>query len=130
MISESAIQELVIAAKDACARAYCPYSQFPVGAALRAADGRVFSGCNVENASFGLTVCAERNAIFHAVNAGAREVAALVVYTPTESPVTPCGACRQVLFEFGRDADVVCICAGTERLTYKATELLPHGFAL
>jgi len=130
MLSESDIQELATAAKEACTRAYCPYSRFPVGAALRAADGRVFAGCNVENASFGLTVCAERSAIFQAVNAGVREVTALVVYTPTDSPVTPCGACRQVLFEFGRNADVVCICAATERLTYKATDLLPHGFAL
>ena len=130
MLSESDIQHLATAAKDACTRAYCPYSKFPVGAALRTADGRVVAGCNVENASFGLTVCAERNAIFHAVNAGVREITALVVYTPTDSPVTPCGACRQVLFEFGRNADVVCICAGPERLTYKATDLLPHGFAL
>jgi cytidine deaminase len=130
MLSESDIQELATAAKDASTRAYCPYSRFPVGAALRAEDGRVFAGCNVENASFGLTICAERNAIFHAVHAGVREVIALVVYTPTDSPVTPCGACRQVLFEFGRGADVICICAGTERLTYKANDLLPHGFAL
>ena len=130
MVSESDIQELATAAKDASTHAYCPYSHFPVGAALRAEDGRVFAGCNVENASFGLTVCAERNAVFHAIHAGVREIATLVVYTPTDSPVTPCGACRQVLLEFGRNADVVCVCASAERLTYKATDLLPHGFAL
>ena len=84
----------------------------------------------IENASYGLTVCAERNAIFHAVSEGVREIAALVIYTPTDSPTTPCGACRQVLFEFGKNADVICVCAGAQRLTFKASELLPHGFAL
>jgi cytidine deaminase len=130
MLNESDLRELAAAAQEASTHAYCPYSQFPVGAALRTADGRMFTGCNVENASFGLTVCAERNAIFNAVGAGASEVAALVVYTPTDSPVTPCGACRQVLAEFGKDADVICICKGPRRLEFKASELLPHGFAL
>ena len=130
MLSDADLQELAAAAKDASARAYCPYSRFPVGAAVRTADGRVFAGCNVENASFGLTVCAERNAIFSAVAAGARQIAALVIYTPTDAPVTPCGACRQVLLEFGRDADVVCGCAGTQRLQFSASALLPHGFKL
>jgi cytidine deaminase len=130
MLSESDVQTLAAAAKDASGRAYCPYSHFPVGAAVRSRDGAVFAGCNVENASFGLTVCAERNAIFSAVGAGARDIVALVVYTPTPSPVTPCGACRQVLSEFAPDADVICLCAGAERLTFRATELLPHGFAL
>ena len=130
MLSDSALQELATAAKDASTRAYCPYSRFPVGAAVRAADGRVFAGCNVENASFGLTVCAERNAIFNAVGAGARQIAALVIYTPTDAPVTPCGACRQVLLEFGRDAEVVSVCAGARRLQFAASDLLPHGFTL
>jgi cytidine deaminase len=130
MPSETEIQALVAAAKDACSRAYCPYSRFPVGAAVRAADGHVFAASNVENASFGLTVCAERSAIFNAIGVGVREIAALVVYTPTEAPVTPCGACRQVLLEFGRDADVICACAGEQRLAFKASDLLPHGFTL
>lgn len=130
MPSDADIQALIAAAKEASARAYCPYSHFPVGAAARTADGRVFTGCNVENASYGLTVCAERSAIFSAVGDGAREVATLVVYTPTESPVTPCGACRQVLWEFGRRAEVVCACAGPQRLVFSAAELLPHGFVL
>jgi cytidine deaminase len=130
MLTESDLRELASAAKDASFRAYCPYSKFPVGAAVKSGDGRVFGGCNVENASFGLTVCAERNAIFSAIAAGAREIVALAVYTPTESPATPCGACRQVLQEFGRTADVVCVCAGEQRLTFTASELLPHGFTL
>lgn len=130
MPSGADLEELAAAARDASTRAYCPYSRFPVGAALRTSDGRVFTGCNVENASYGLTVCAERNAIFNAVGAGAREIRTLVIYTPTEAPVTPCGACRQVLVEFGRNADVVCCCAGDQRLAFKASELLPHGFTL
>ena len=124
------LEELVAAARDASTRAYSPYSRFPVGAAVRSADGRLFTGCNVENASYGLTVCAERNAIFAAAGAGARELLTVVIYTPTESPVTPCGACRQVLFEFGKNADVVCTCAGGSRETYKASALLPHAFTL
>lgn len=130
MLSDSTLQELAAAAKEASTRAYCPYSRFPVGAAVRAADGRVFAGCNVENASFGLTVCAERNAIFTAVGAGARQISALVIYTPTDAPVTPCGACRQVLLQFGRDAEVACVCAGAQRLQFGASDLLPHGFTL
>lgn len=130
MLSDTDLQQLVLAAKDASTRAYCPYSRFPVGAAVRTADGRVFAGCNVENASFGLTVCAERNAIFNAVGAGAQTITALVLYTPTDAPVTPCGACRQVLAEFGRDADIVCACAGAQRLQFTASALLPHGFTL
>src|SRR5450432_1350463 len=126
MLRESDIQMLTRAAKIASSRAYCPYSHFAVGAALRTSDGRVFAGCNVENASYGLTVCAERNAIFHAVSEGATEIAALVIYTPTASPVTPCGACRQVLVEFGKNADVVCACAGAKRLEFNASELLPN----
>ena len=129
-LSESDVLALAAAAKGASERAYCPYSRFPVGAAVRARDGALFAGCNVENASFGLTVCAERNAIFSAVGAGVRDLAALVVYTPTPSPVTPCGACRQVLSEFAPDAEVICVCAGAERLMYKGSDLLPNAFTL
>lgn len=128
--TESELAELTTAAKAAAARAYCPYSKFPVGAAIRTGDGRIFAGSNVENASYGLTICAERSAIFGAVGAGARDVVTLVIYTPTALPVTPCGACRQVLHEFGASADVVCVCDGPERLAFKGTDLLPHGFRL
>ena len=130
MLTGADLEGLAAAARDASTRAYSPYSRFPVGAALRSADGRTFTGCNVENASYGLSVCAERNAIFNAVGAGARGVRTLVIYTPTEIPVTPCGACRQVIAEFGRNAVVVCCCAGDQRLTFEASELLPHGFTL
>ena len=123
-------QALVAAAKAVSAQAYCPYSGFAVGAAVRAADGRVFAGCNVENASYGLAVCAERNAVFHAVAAGVREVVAVAVYTPTPEYATPCGACRQVLLEFAGNAEVLCACDGTERGRFTVPSLLPHGFAL
>jgi cytidine deaminase len=122
--------ELTTAARHASAAAYAPYSRFAVGAAVRAADGRIYAGCNVENASYGLSVCAERNAIFQAVAAGARDLAALVVYTPTPAPFTPCGACRQVLLEFGRDATVLCACDGAAYQRFTAASLLPAGFAL
>ena len=121
---------LVAAAKAASAQAYCPYSGFAVGAAVRAADGRVFAGCNVENASYGLAMCAERNAVFHAVAAGARDIIAVAVYTPTPVYATPCGACRQVLLEFGRNAEVLCACESAERGRFTVASLLPHGFAL
>jgi cytidine deaminase len=130
MSRDSDIEELIAAARKASTHAYCPYSHFPVGAAVRTVDGRIFAGSNVENASYGLAVCAERNAIFHAVNSGAQPLTTLVVFTPTTSPVTPCGACRQVLWEFGRRAQVVCACDGLERLAFTAAELLPHGFVL
>jgi cytidine deaminase len=119
---------LTEAARRAARAAYAPYSRFRVGAAVRSVDGAVFAGCNVENASYGLTVCAERNAIFQAIAAGARRIDALVVYTPTPSPTTPCGACRQVLLEFGDDAEVLCVCDGAARERYAAGALLPDAF--
>src|SRR3954471_4347430 len=119
-------QALEQAAKAASAHAYCPYSRFPVGAAVLMPDGSIASGCNVENASFGLTCCAERNAIFRAVADGATSIAALLLYTLTAEPVAPCGACRQVLAEFGRDAQVRCICDGPGSIDCVAHELLPH----
>src|SRR5262245_28508295 len=94
------VAELVAAARAARERAYAPYSAFLVGAALRTADGRLFVGANVENASYGLSVCAERTAILAAVNAGAREVRAIAVSTDLDPPAAPCGMCRQTLAEF------------------------------
>lgn len=123
-------QRLAEAARAACAHAYCPYSRFPVGAAVMTVDGSIASGCNVENASFGLTVCAERNALARAVADGATSIVALVLYTPTPQPVTPCGACRQVIAEFGRDASIRAICTGPASVEYTLAELLPHGFGL
>ena len=94
-------EQLLDAATAVRLRAYAPYSNFQVGAALLAKDGRIFTGCNVENLSYGLTICAERNAIFAAVAAGVREFAAIAMVADTREPVSPCGACRQVMAEFG-----------------------------
>jgi cytidine deaminase len=129
-MTEHQWQALAEAAQAACANAYCRYSGFPVGAAVLTAEGAIASGCNVENASFGLTVCAERNAVFRAVADGAKSIVALVLYTPTRQPIAPCGACRQVLAEFGRGARVRAICAGPDRVDYTGDELLPHAFVL
>ncbi len=118
---------LVAAAVEARGRAYAPYSGFMVGAALLSKGGRVFTGCNVENVSFSLTVCAERTAVFKAVSEGEREFRALVVYSRTGA--TPCGACRQVLREFCEDLPVLVVSAAGERRLYRLAELFPAAFA-
>jgi cytidine deaminase len=107
-VSTEEAARLLDAARAARAHAYAPYSRFPVGAALLARDGRVFTGCNVENASFSLTQCAERVAIGKAVSEGAREYVAIAVVGPDDdAPCAPCGSCRQVLYEFGGEWPVV-----------------------
>jgi cytidine deaminase len=128
MIADDQLERLIDAARQASRSAYCPYSHFPVGAALLGGTGAVFGGCNVENASYGLTVCAERNALFHAVAMGETRVQAIVIYTPTGLPTAPCGACRQVLNEFGPDALVISVCDGPETLRSTVRELLPAAF--
>ncbi|HEV7413120.1 MAG TPA: cytidine deaminase [Casimicrobiaceae bacterium] len=115
-------------AVEAAHRAYAPYSRFAVGAAVLSDDGRIHTGANVENASFGLSICAERNAIFRAVADGARRIEAMVVYTPTADATPPCGACRQVLAEFGADALIVCCSDGAADRRYPLAELLPEAF--
>ena len=129
-VTEGQWRQLADAARAASARAYCRYSKFRVGAAVLTNDGAIARGCNVENASFGLTSCAERNAIFSAIAEGARSIAALAIYTPTPHPVTPCGACRQVLAEFGRTALIRCACDGPDVATFTLEALLPQRFAL
>jgi cytidine deaminase len=118
--------ELVALAKEARRNAYAPFSNFAVGAALLAKSGQVYSGCNVENASYGLSICAERVALFKAVAAGEREFVAIAVVT--ETGATPCGACRQVLREFGGDLRVIVANLKGERRVYTLEELLPHSF--
>jgi cytidine deaminase len=120
-------EPLVAAAWAVRERAYAPYSKFHVGAALVAADGRIFVGCNVENLSYGLTNCAERVAIGAAVAAGARDLLAVAVVADTAVPISPCGACRQVLAEFG--VARVLLANRTERLEFKLDELLPRASA-
>lgn len=120
---------LVAAAREAQGRAYVPYSQFRVGAALLAADGRVFVGANVENAAYSPTICAERVALPQAVVTGVRDFTAIAVVGDGEGPCTPCGVCRQALYEFA--PDLVVLAAGTSGQTARyvlARDLLPHGF--
>lgn len=121
-------QELITAARAAAANAHAPYSHFHVGAAVLDDQGRIFSGCNVENASFGLTICAERNAVGAAVTSGARHLRAVTIYTATESLTPPCGACRQVLMEFGSTMEVHLVNHEGRRLVYRLDQLLPGAF--
>jgi len=118
---------LVEAARAAQRLAYAPYSRFRVGAALEASDGRVFSGCNVENASYGLTICAERTALVSAVAAGAREFRRIVVVSDCDPPASPCGACRQMLAEFGLDLRIRAVGPAAEQ-QWTLAELLPDAF--
>ena len=128
-MSDHTLQEMLEAtAKQAAQTSYSPYSHFAVGAAILTSDGRIFAGANIENASFGLTNCAERTAIFKAVFDGATEITDVVIYTPTQHPASPCGACRQVIREFGKHANCVSFCDTDERLETTLEELLPHSF--
>ncbi|MGE5138610.1 MAG: cytidine deaminase [Rudaea sp.] len=120
-------EELIAAATAARERAYAPYSKYPVGAAVLGKSGRVFTGCNVENVSFGLTVCAERTAILKAVSEGEREFDALAVVTSNGG--APCGACRQVIFEFASpDIPIVVSDTAGSHVIHTISELLASGF--
>lgn len=124
-------QDLIEAALAARERAYAPYSRFKVGAALVGESGRIYGGCNVENISYGLSSCAERNGIFRAIAEGERRFTAVAVVTDTTAPTAPCGACRQVLLEFavGGDMDVVLATVGGARRLTRLSTLLPESFS-
>jgi cytidine deaminase len=122
-------QQLVAQAIAVAGRAYAPYSKFQVGAVLVGKDGRTFAGCNVENISFGLTICAERNAVFAAVAAGCREFARIVIVADTEVPASPCGACRQVLAEFNPDLEILLANFRGQSERFHLSELLPRPTA-
>lgn len=129
--ADSLIAELKPAAMNACSNAHAIYSQFPVGSALISDDGEVYSGCNVENASYGLTICAERNALAQAVARGVppRATRALLIYTPGEVAHTPCGACRQVMHELlSKNALVVSCCDSEEVRVWSIGQLIPEPF--
>jgi cytidine deaminase len=129
-LNEQEVKNLVESALAARLRAYAPYSNFLVGAVILSEDGRVFEGCNVENASFGLTICAERSAVSAAIANGQRQWRAIVV--ASLGAVTPCGACRQVLHEFGKELEVILVDAesGQIRARWTTGQLLPGAFSL
>jgi cytidine deaminase len=133
-LTASQVEQLLLAAQEASERAYAPFSNFCVGAAILTADGRLFKGCNVENSSFGMTNCAERTAIFTAVAEGAvnaeRDLVAVVVVNKEGVACSPCGACRQVIYEFGPEATVIFRAKDGEITQMKASEILPEGFRL
>ena len=132
-LAEDLRGELLAAAREAQASAYAPYSNFAVGAAVLLSDGVIYRGCNVENASFGLSICAERVALFHAISDGRLDIAAVAVVTSSPKLCKPCGACRQVIAEFSQaDNPIAVLCAtlSGETSLETITELLPDTFAL
>jgi cytidine deaminase len=122
------VTRLVAEARAALEQAYAPYSNFPVGAALLARSGKVYRGVNVENASLGLSVCAERGALFSAIAAGERGFEAIAVATPSDTPTPPCGACRQVLLEFAEDLDIHLVGKPAAIESHTLSELVPRPF--
>jgi cytidine deaminase len=126
--SRKGTQELIAIARDARSRAVAPFSGFKVGAALEAEDGTVITGCNIENASYGLTMCAERVAVFKAVSEGHRRFRRVAVVADTPAPTPPCGACRQILWEYTGDIQVVLANLERETGRYRLKRLLPVPF--
>ncbi|MGB2740439.1 MAG: cytidine deaminase [Cognaticolwellia sp.] len=128
-IEDNEISALVEAAKDGFTKAYAPYSNFHVGAAALTANGNIVKGCNVENASYGLTVCAERNCLAQGVISGEQEFSAIVIYTNQEKLTPPCGACRQVIVEFlAPEALVMAVNHNNDKKQWTVNELLPDAF--
>jgi cytidine deaminase len=115
-------------ARAASRAAYAPYSKFRVGASVLGGSGKIYRGCNVENAAYGMCTCAERTAILTAIAAGEKRLHAVAVYTPTPTPTSPCGGCRQVISEFGPDALVISICDSNKRIESSLSQLLPERF--
>jgi len=127
-IKSDFFKELYTAAKKAREYAYAPYSHFLVGAALLSTEGQIFTGCNVENASYGLTICAERTAVFKAVSQGCTSFRALLLVTDCETPASPCGACRQVLAEFSLELEVYLCNLEGKMVHTNVDKLLPYTF--
>ena len=122
-------EELKAKAIEMLDAAYCPYSHFPVGAALECADGTVYTGCNIENAGYSSTICAERTAVVKAVSEGRRDFVRIVVAGRSDDYCVPCGVCRQVMNEFAPDIEVICLNNKGEELALPLKALLPHGFS-
>lgn len=126
--NQKKFEELYIKAKEVMNNSYSPYSKFKVGAALLTKSGKIYTGTNVENSSYGLSMCAERIAIFKAVSEGEKDFETLVVIGDTENPISPCGACRQVISEFGVD-EVILTNLKEDIKVMTVEELLPYGFS-
>lgn len=122
------MDRLLEQALEARQRAHAPFSNFKVGAALEAADGTIYTGCNIENASYGLTMCAERVAVFKAISEGAREFRRIAVAADTDVLTPPCGPCRQILWEFCRDAEVILVNVEGRTENFTMKDLLPRAF--
>lgn len=122
------LEQLIAMAMQARENAFAPYSNFKVGAALLAANGKVYTGCNVENASYGLTVCAERVALWKAISEGERAFTRMAVVTESDRPASPCGACRQLLWEFCGDIDIILANTRGARESRRVSELFPLPF--
>jgi cytidine deaminase len=122
------MSKLVEAALRARENAHAPFSKFKVGAAIEAADGRIYTGCNVENATYGLTICAERVAVFKAVSEGARKFTRIAVAADTGSLTPPCGACRQILWEFCGNAELTLVNLAGKTESFRLLDLLPRPF--
>ncbi len=127
-MSDSRLDRLVQAALDSRKSAYAPFSKFLVGAAIEDAQGRIHTGCNIENASYGLTVCAERTAVLKAVSEGVREFVRIAVAAETDPLTPPCGACRQVLAEFCDDLEIVMVNPAGKTESVRLKDLLPRAF--
>ena len=125
---EDICQELINRAKEARLKAYAPYSKFQVGSAVLTENDSIFTGCNIENASLGLSICAERVAIFKAISSGCKSIKAIAIICDTEEPCSPCGACRQVMVEFSPDMKVIMVNLENKFKIVKARELLPDFF--
>ncbi|MGB9840495.1 cytidine deaminase [Thermovenabulum sp.] len=124
-------RDLISKALEAKDKAYAPYSKFKVGAAILTKEGKIYTGCNIENASFGLTVCAERVALFKALSEGERRIETLAVIADVDEPVSPCGACRQVILELAKGAKILLSNKdGSRVIKTTPEELLPYGFTL
>ena len=128
MGSSDASRTLIDAARRARRHAHARFSGFKVGAALEAQDGTIITGCNIENATYGLTLCAERVAMFKALSEGHREFVAVAVVADTNEPTPPCGACRQILWEFAADLEVILANLTEAKGTYRLKDLLPLPF--
>lgn len=127
-ITSETLEKLIKAAREATGHSHCPHTKFATGAAVLVDDGHIFKGCRVENAAAGLTMCACRAAIFHAVCEGYTEIEAVLTYVPGKVVKAPCGACRQVINEFGSEADVYSICDSPEVFHRRLKDLLPAAF--